>query len=91
MEAIQNNNIDQAVEDMDWWVDQAILELQFLEEQYPEKQLEETPIQGTDGTLRMKRIYRNIARFRSEHPRKHIVPLNLQQLEMIDKFVEKYK
>ena len=91
MKAIQNTKVDQALDDMDWWVDQAILQLQFLEEQYPERQLEETLIQGMDGTLRMKRIYRDIARFRNENQRRHIVPLNSQQLEMIEKFVGKYK
>ncbi len=91
MGAIRNNNTDQADKDMDWWVDQAILELQFLEEKYPEKQLEKNPVPRTDGTLIMKRLYRDIARYRNDNQRKHLVPLNSRQLEIIDEFVKKYK
>ncbi len=91
MWAIQNDSTDQAVEDMDWWIDQAILQLQFLEEKYPEKQLVRNPVPGTDGTFIMKRLYRDIARYRNDNQRKHLVSLNSRQLEIIDKFVKNYK
>ena len=91
MWAIRNDSTDQAVKDMDWWIDQSILELQFLEKTYPEKQLEKNLVPGTDGTFIMKRLYRDIARYRNANQRKHLVPLNSMQLEIIDDFVKKYK
>ena len=91
MESIQDGNTNKAVEDMDWWVDQAIMELSHLEEKYPDKNLPEATVGGPAGIIKLKRVYKNIARYRDEHPRVHTVPLNEDQLKAIALFVKKYK
>jgi hypothetical protein len=91
LEALKKGTAEQAVQDMDWWIDQAIIELISLEENNPDGKLEENPVVGTDGILRYKRLYRDVARYRAAHPRTHKVPLDSQQLKIIDTFVNKYK
>jgi len=89
--AIRDENTKGAVEDMDWWVDQAILELSFLEEKYPDKNLPEVTVGGSESTIKFKRLYREIARYRDAHPRIHTVPLNEEQSKAISSFVKKHK
>jgi hypothetical protein len=88
LEAIKNGDVDQASEDMDWWIDQAIIELMYLEESNPGKKIEENPV---SDSLRYKKIYNNIARYRVKNPRIHKVPLDNQQMKMIETFVNNYK
>ena len=91
IEGIQNGAIEEAIKDMDWWVDQAIMELQYLEEKYPYKHIEQNKPTGPEGIITYKRIYRDIARYRRDHPRKHKVPLDSHKLKIIDAFVKKYE
>jgi len=68
----------------------AIVELQFLEESFPNDNWAETPLQGLEE-VKMKKIYGDIARYRLAHPRKHKVPLDDNFRRLIDTFIEKYK
>ena len=83
--------MEQAVQDMDWWVDQAIIELSYLEKTNLDRHLEENQVEGSDGIIRFKRVYRDIARYRRDHSRIHKVPLDSNQMTLINDFVEKYK
>jgi hypothetical protein len=87
--AIEQGESDLAIKDIDWWVDQSILELYYLEQKYPEKRLDDNFIPNTD--IKMKRIYRDIARYRYEHSRVNNVPLTKEQMKLIENFVEKYR
>ena len=91
IEGIQNGAIEEAIKDMDWWADQAIMELLYLEEKSPYKHIEQNKPTGSEGIITYKRIYRDSARYRRDHPRKHRVPLNSHQLKIIDAFVKKYE
>ena len=69
----------------------AIIELNFLDEKYPDKNLAERNAPNTDSILQMKFLYRNIAKYRYENPRIHKIPLNTHESKAIESFVEKYK
>ncbi len=93
LEALEKGNVgnvDDARDDMDYWLDMAIVELLFLEESYPNENWAETPLQGLEE-VKMKKIYGDIARYRLAHPRKHKVPLDDNFKRLIDTFIEKYK
>ena len=47
-------------------------------------------IQGTEE-VKMTNLYRNIARYRDTHPRRHTIPLDANQKRLINTFVERYK
>ena len=84
------DEIDQTKKDMDLWVDQAIIELQHLEEQYPHGDWAAVELrQGSP--VRMQSFYKRIADFRRDHPRRHSVQLDAQSLKRIDAFVQKYQ
>lgn len=91
MENIQNGNTNKAVEEIDWWIDLAIIELNYLDEKYPDKDLSETKIPSTYGTFKFKRIYKEIAGYRNKNTRTHKKPLNSHESKAIENFVEKYK
>lgn len=90
LDAIEKGNIDDAKNDIDYWLDLAIVELQYLEESLPNEAWAETPVQGLEE-IKMKKLYGDIARYRLAHPRKHKVPLDDKFIRLIDTFVEKYK
>lgn len=90
LKAFQSGPFDQSVDNMDWWIDQAILELMFLEETYPDKKLEENFVPGSDGILQYKKLYQGIAQYRLNNIRRHKVPLDDKLLKIIDDFVKKY-
>jgi hypothetical protein len=90
LDAIHKGNVDDARNDIDYWLDLAIVELQFLEETYPNTQWAETPVKNLEE-VKMRKIYGDIARYRLEHPRKHTVPLDDNFKRLIDTFIEKYK
>lgn len=86
---MEGGKLEETKKDVDWWIDQAIIELQWLEERFPagdwgSVQLQESP-------LPMRNFYRRIAQFRRDHPRRHSVPLETDSLKRINKFVEKYQ
>jgi hypothetical protein len=91
IKSIQDGDTNQAVEDMDWWVDMAIIELNYLEEKHPNIHFSEVNVPNTDGVLQMKTLYKKIAKYRNEHPRLHKIPLNSHESKAIESFVEKYK
>lgn len=92
LDAIQKGNVDDARNDIDYWLDLAIVELQFLEESYPNTRWDETPIRELqEFKVNMRKIYGDIARYRFDHPRRHTIPLDANQKRLIDTFVEKYK
>jgi hypothetical protein len=90
LDAIRKGNVDDAKNDIDYWLDLAIIELQFLEESYPNTQWAETPLKGLEE-VKMRKIYGDIARYRLDHPRKHTVPLDDNLKRLIDTFIERYK
>jgi len=90
LDAIQKGTVDDARNDIDYWLDLAIVELQFLEERYPKTQWAETPLKGLEE-VKMRKIYGDIARYRLDHPRKHTIPLDDNLKRLIDTFIEKYK
>ena len=91
MENIQEGNTNKAVEDIDWWIDLAIIELNYLDEKYPDKNLSEIKIPNTDGDLEFKRVYKKIVEYRKKNPRTHNKLLNSHESKAIESFVEKYK
>ncbi len=90
LEALDKGNVNEARNDIDYWLDLAIVELQFLEESFPNEEWAEIPIQGLEE-VKMKKMYGDIARYRLDHPRKHKVPLDDNFKRLIDAFIEKYK
>lgn len=88
MRSVENGNLDQAKEDMDWWIDQAIIELQLLEEDHPNGDWAAVQV---DSHLRMSALYRSLAQFRRDHSRYHSVPLGAESLKRIETFVKKYQ
>ena len=90
LDALDKSNVDDARNDIDYWLDMAIVELQFLEESLPNENWAETPLQGLEE-VKMKKIYGDLARYRLAHPRKHKVPLDDNFRRLIDTFIEKYK
>ncbi len=87
---LEIGKVDEAKNDVDYWLDLAIVELQFLEESFPNEAWSETPVQGLEE-VKMKKLYGDLARFRLNHPRKHKVPLDANSKRLIDTFIEKYK
>jgi hypothetical protein len=90
LDTLDKGNVDDARNDIDYWLDMAIVELQFLEESFPNENWAEIPLQGLEE-VKMKKIYGDIARYRLAHPRKHKVPLDDNFRRLIDTFIEKYK
>jgi hypothetical protein len=90
LDALEKGNVDDAKNDIDSWLDMAIVELQYLEESIPKEAWAETPVQGLEE-VKMKKLYGDIARYRLSHPRKHRVPLDDNFKRRIDAFLEKYK
>ena len=90
LEAIQKGNVEDARNDIDYWLDLAIVELQHLEESYPNVDWSENPVKNLEE-VKMRRIYRDIAQYRLNHPRKHNVPIDDNYKRLIDAFIEKYK
>lgn len=92
LDAIQKGNVVDATNDIDHWLDLTIVELQYLEESFPNTRWDETPIGGLgEFKIKMRELYGDIARYRLDHPRKHTIPLDDNQKRLIDTFVEKYK
>lgn len=89
MDKGDREEMENAKNDIDWWIDQAIIELQFLEERYPHGDW--AAVQFQDSTTRMDRFYKRIAQFRRDHPRRHSVPLDAESLKRIEIFVQKYQ
>lgn len=90
LKAIEASNLDEATSDIDWWIDLAIIELQEIEKSHPRGRWGDVLAGGTKD-LPMSHIYKRIAQFRRDHPRRHSVPLNAGEIEMIDAFVRKYQ
>jgi len=90
LDALAKGNVDDAGNDIDYWLDMAIVELQFLEESFPNENWAETPLQGLEE-VKMKKIYGDIAHYRLAHPRKHKVPFDDNFRRLIDTFIENYK
>jgi hypothetical protein len=90
LDALEKGSVDDARNDIDYWLDMAIVELQYLEEAFPKEDWAGTPIQGLEE-VKMKKIYGDIARYRLDHPRKHKIPLDDNFNRRIDTFIEKYK
>jgi hypothetical protein len=88
MRLLESGNLDQAKEDMDWWIDQAIIDLQLLEEEHPNV---DWAVIQVDSRLRMGPFYRNLAQFRRDHQRHHSIPLDAESLKRIGTFVKKYQ
>jgi hypothetical protein len=89
LKAMDRGDVKAAKDDIDWWIDQAIIELLWLEERYPHGDWDN--VQQQDAPFSAKRFYREIAQFRRDHPRRHSVPLDAKTLGQIEKFVEKYQ
>jgi hypothetical protein len=90
LDTLEKGNVDDARNDIDYWLDMAIVELQYLEETFPTEDWAGTPIQGLEE-IKMKKIYGDIARYRLAHPHKYKVPLDDNFKRLIDTFIEKYK
>lgn len=90
LKALDAGDLDDAKRDLDWWIDLAILELQALEERYPQGHWEDVPVQGSPD-IQMRAFYRQIAQFRRDHPRRHSVPLDADSLKLIAAFLQKHQ
>jgi hypothetical protein len=89
LEGLDDGRVANTKADIDWWIDQSIIQLQTLEENHPDGDWE--AVQPMDSPLSMGVYYRKIARFRKDHPRQHVIPLDDDSLRLIDKFVDKYQ
>ncbi len=89
LKEMDKGRLDEAKDSLDWWIDMAIIELQLLEEQYPQGDWENAQFQGLPPTARV--FYKQLAQFRRDHPRRHSVPLDRESLRRIDLFVQKYQ
>ena len=87
---LEAGRIEETKKDLDWWLDQEIMDLALLEESYPQGQWGEVPV-DRDSELKAKTIYRKIAQYRKNHPRLHSVPLEPELIKLIDAFVAKYQ
>jgi len=101
LENTENSKSEKMKEDVDYWIDLGIVELSFQEDENVSKKL---PIELQNEINKIKHdlnanqpeipsyelIYRNIARYRKDHPRIHSIPLDEKQKELIDRFIEKY-
>jgi len=87
---IERGDTQHAKDDADWWLDQSIIELQWLEERLPVGRWESVPVADMPN-MQMKTLYRSIARSRRDHPRHHSVPIEPATLKRIDDFVRKYQ
>lgn len=89
LSAIDKGDYEEIERDLDWWIDQAILELVLLEERYPQGDWEH--VQYQDSQVQMQHFYRRLAQFRRDHPRRHAVPLESKRLKQIETFTQKYQ
>ena len=89
LRALEAGDLEEIRKDLDWWIDQAILELVFLEERYPHGDWDAVRLQ--DSPLGMGSVYRRLAQFRRDHPRLHSVPLEPERLKQIELFTQKYQ
>lgn len=89
LRSLEGGKLEGAKNDIDWWLDQSIIELEFLEERYPHGDW--AAVQPRDSPLRMGSFYKRIAQFRRDHPRRHSVPLDPESLKRIEIFVQKYQ
>ncbi|MHB1309539.1 MAG: hypothetical protein ACYC23_20900 [Limisphaerales bacterium] len=87
--ALDAGDLDEIQKDLDWWIDQAILELVLLEDRYPRGDWEAVQLQ--DSPLEMRSYYRRLAQFRRNHLRRHSVPLESERLNQIELFTQKYQ
>ena len=88
---LEEGRLEQAKDDMDLWIDMSILQLQMLEEHYPNGDWAavKTP-HGSDISIGM--FYREIARFRRDHPRRpQAFSWDAENLKRIEAFVKKYQ
>jgi hypothetical protein len=91
-QAVESGSTHAVMSDLDWWIDQAIIELQMIEERYPLGSWETVQAPHVpDPEFQMRILYRAIARFRRDHPRRHSVPLDEGSLKRISDFVQKYQ
>jgi hypothetical protein len=89
LKAMDGGDLDETKKDIDWWIDQAIIELQWLEERHPHGDWGSVQMQGSP--LPIRTFYKRIAQFRRDHPRRHSVPLDAESLKRIEIFVQKYQ
>jgi hypothetical protein len=90
LDGLEAGKIEETKKNLDWWLDQEIMDLALLEESYPQGQWGEVTV-DRDSELKAKAFYRKIAQYRKNHPRLHSVPLEPAQRRLIDAFVEKYQ
>jgi hypothetical protein len=86
---LEDGSLDQAKDDMDLWIDMSILQLKLLEEHYPN--CDWAAVKLKDSDMPMRAFYKRIAQYRRDHPRRHPVPWDAEDLNRIEAFVEKYQ
>ena len=88
---LEDGRLDQAKDDMDLWIDMSILQLQLLEEHYPNGDWAAVKL-SHDSDLPMRAFYKRIAQYRRDHPRRQTaVTWDVDSLKRIDTFVQKYQ
>ena len=101
IENIENSKTQKTREDIDHWIDLGIIELSFQDDENVRREL---PLELQNEINKLKQdlmtlqpetpskelIYRKIAKYRKEHSRIHSVPLDTNQINLIDKFIKKY-
>jgi hypothetical protein len=89
LEAMDEGRLAETKADIDWWIDQAIIELQWLEERHLD--CDWGAVQSKDSPLPMGTFYRKLAHFRRDHSRQHSIPLEANSFGLIERFVKKYQ
>ena len=101
IEDTENSKTNKIREDVDYWIDLGIIELNFQENAKASKKL---PSELQNEINKIKKdlntnqpdapsdelINSKIAKYRKEHPRIHSIPLDEKQKKLIDNFVKKY-
>ncbi|EKD25987.1 MAG: hypothetical protein ACD_79C01416G0003 [uncultured bacterium] len=88
--AFHDRNFENIQNDIDWWLDISIIQLQILEERYPKGNWGDV-ILNDSPQFTMKTLYKRIAQYRKDNPRRHSYPLDEESIKRIKTFVEKYK
>ncbi len=90
LEGLEAGSTEETKDSIDWWIDLSIMELASIEEHFPKHNWGDVSL-NEDSVLKMRAAYRQIAQFRRDHPRRHRIPLEPAQLQVIQSFVEKYQ
>ncbi len=87
---LEDGRLDEAKDDMDLWIDMSILQLQLLEEHYPNGNWAAVRINASGSP--MEAFYKRIAQYRRDHPRRQQgFSWDAESLKRIQAFVEKYQ